>query len=104
MKAIETTEQFQQLISSPKTVMVKFETTWCPDCKRLNMYIDDIIKDFDFEWYSADRDQFPKLGEDYLVLGIPSLLAFKNGEKIAHLRADDQTPDDIRAYLKTIEA
>ncbi|MCO7176654.1 thioredoxin family protein [Sporolactobacillus kofuensis] len=104
MKAIETTEEFQQVINTPKTIMIKFETTWCPDCKRLNMYIDDIIKDFDFEWYSADRDQFPELGRDYQVLGIPSLLAFKNGKKIAHLRADDQSPEEIRAYLETIEA
>ncbi|RYL94827.1 thioredoxin [Sporolactobacillus sp. THM7-4] len=104
MKAIQSTEEFEKVISSPETVMVKFETTWCPDCKRLNMYIDDIIKDFHFKWYSADRDKFPDLGREYQVLGIPSLLAFKNGEKKAHLRADDKSPEEIRDYLKTIEA
>ncbi|TGA98184.1 thioredoxin [Sporolactobacillus shoreae] len=104
MKAIESVEEFQKVISGPKTVIIKFETTWCPDCKRLNMYVDDIVKDFKFEWFSADRDKFPDLGKDYQVLGIPSLLAFKNGKKTAHLRADDQSPEEIRDYLKTIDA
>ncbi|MFT8316915.1 MAG: thioredoxin family protein [Sporolactobacillus sp.] len=104
MKAISTTEEFQQIIDSPKTVIIKFETSWCPDCKRLNMYVDELVQEFTFEWFSCDRDQFPQLGEKYDVLGIPSLLAFKNGKKTDHLRADDKAPDEIRAYLKALDA
>lgn len=104
MRAIDTVEDFNKVIDSPETVIVKFETTWCPDCKRLNVYVDDLVKEFNFKWYSADRDQFPELGRDYQVLGIPSLLAFKGGKKIAHLRADNQSQDEIREYLKSIEA
>lgn len=103
MRTITTEEEFKRIITSPRTVIIKFETTWCPDCKRLNMYVDEIVRDFSFEWFSCDRDHFPKLGEKYTVLGIPSLLAFKGGEKTGHLRADDKTPDEICAYLETIE-
>jgi thiol-disulfide isomerase/thioredoxin len=99
MKTIESTEAFNQAINSPHTVIVKFETSWCPDCKRLNTYVDDLVSDFPFQWVSVDRDKFTALGEKYDVLGIPSLLAFKKGEKIAHLRADNQTPEQIRDYL-----
>jgi thioredoxin-like negative regulator of GroEL len=103
MNVIESTDQFKRVTNSARTVMIKFETTWCPDCKRLNMYLDDIIKGFNFEWFSVDRDQFPELGSKYQVLGIPSLLAFKNGKNIAHLRADDQSPEQISDFLKAIE-
>lgn len=104
MKAINSVEEFKKVTDSPETVIVKFETDWCPDCKRLNMYVDDLVREFPFKWYSVDRDQFPELGRDYQVLGIPSLLAFRNGQKTAHLRADNQSPDEIRNYLKSIEA
>lgn len=104
MKTIETKDAFEQAINQPEAVIVKFETTWCPDCRRLNTFIDDIAKDFKFDWYAVDRDRFSDLGEKYQVLGIPSLLAFKNGKKIAHLRADDKTPEEIHDYLQTLEA
>lgn len=103
MNTIESEEQFDAIIHSPETVIIKFETTWCPDCKRLNTYVEDLVHEFDFKWYAADRDRLPELGEKYQVLGIPSLLAFKDGEKKAHLRADDKSPDEIRNYLSGIE-
>lgn len=104
MKTIESTETFHQVIAGSKTVIVKFETTWCPDCKRLNTYADELVNEFQFDWYAADRDRLPELGKKYEVLGVPSLLAFKNGKKIAHLRADNQSPEEIREFLRHIEA
>ncbi|KJE27444.1 thioredoxin family protein [Geobacillus thermoleovorans] len=106
MKTIETTEQFQVAISSGKPAIIKFYTTWCPDCMRLNMFIDDIVRDYgQYDWFEIDRDQFPELGEKYQVLGIPSLLVFRNGEKIAHLHsADAKTPEEVRAFLQSLPA
>lgn len=103
MKALASESEFDGAISSPETIIIKFETTWCPDCKRLNQYVDEFVQAFDFDWYSADRDLLPQLGEKYDVLGIPSLLAFKNGKKIGHLRADNQTPEQIKSYLTNLE-
>ncbi|ALA71150.1 thioredoxin [Geobacillus stearothermophilus 10] len=104
MKNIETTEQFQTAISSGKPAIVKFYATWCPDCVRLNMFIDDIVRDYgQYDWFEIDRDQFPELGEKYQVLGIPSLLVFRNGKKIAHLHsADAKTPEEVRAFLQSL--
>lgn len=103
MKALTSEAEFNTAINSSEIIIVKFETTWCPDCKRLNMYVDELVQAFDFNWYSADRDQLPQLGEKFDVLGIPSLLAFKNGEKIGHLRADNKTQDEIKSYLAELE-
>lgn len=101
MKAIETTEQFEQIISSDKEVLVKFHTTWCPDCTRMDMFMGDILDEYNqYEWYEINRDHFPELGEKYQVMGIPSILIFKNGEKIAHLHsANAKTPDQVREFL-----
>ncbi|ARA97447.1 MULTISPECIES: thioredoxin family protein [Geobacillus] len=106
MKAIETNDQFTAAISGSKPAVIKFYTTWCPDCVRLNMFIDDIIRDYDqYDWFEINRDQFPELGEKYQVLGIPSLLVFQNGEKIAHLHsANAKTPEEVRAFLQSLPA
>lgn len=106
MEKITTEEAFHKTINSPKPVVLKFETTWCPDCKRLDMFIDEIVKEYsEYEWYAIDRDEFPEIGETYEVLGIPSLLIFQNGEKKAHLHsAYAKTPDDIRNFLNEVKA
>lgn len=103
MKPIKTNDAFTEAINSSKPVVIKFETTWCPDCKRLDLFIDDIIKDYNYEWYEIDRDEFSELGEKYEVMGIPSLLVFQNGEKKAHLHsANAKTPEDVRGFLNSL--
>jgi thioredoxin-like negative regulator of GroEL len=104
LKEIQTAEQFQQIISSDKPVIVKFYTTWCPDCMRLNMFIDDIVKEYSqYDWFEMNRDHFPELAEQYQVLGIPSLLVFQNGEKVAHLHsANAKTPEEVKAFLQSL--
>lgn len=104
MKQIKTNDAFQEAIHSSKPVVLKFETTWCPDCKRLDMFIDDIVKEYEYEWYVIDRDEFPEIGEKYEVLGIPSLLVFQNGDKQAHLHsANAKTSDDVRNFFNTLQ-
>ncbi|WP_339240276.1 thioredoxin family protein [Geobacillus sp. FSL W8-0466] len=104
MRQIETVEQFEAAISGDKPAIMKFYTTWCPDCVRLNMFIDDIIRDYgQYDWFEIDRDQFPDISDKYQVLGIPSLLVFRNVEKIAHLHsADAKTPEEVRAFLQSL--
>ncbi|MFS0612034.1 thioredoxin family protein [Lederbergia ruris] len=102
MENIQSQEMFEQVIASEKPVIVKFEASWCPDCKRLDMFIGDIIEENpQFTWYQIDRDQFPELADQYQVMGIPSLLLFQNGEKLAHLHsANAKTPEEVTAFLE----
>ncbi|GIN70911.1 thioredoxin-like protein YdbP [Bacillus sp. J14TS2] len=102
MEDIQSQEKFEQVISGEKPAIIKFEADWCPDCKRLDMFIGDIIEENQqFTWYQIDRDQFPELADQYQVMGIPSLLIFQNGEKQAHLHsANAKTPEDVIAFLE----
>lgn len=101
MEAILKKETFEDIINSERSV-VKFEADWCPDCKRLDMFIGEIMEDFNsLKWYEIDRDQFPEIAETYQVMGIPSLLIFENGEKVAHLHsANAKTPEEVREFLE----
>ena len=101
MIEITTVEQFNAIISGDQKVIVKFFAGWCPDCTRMDMFIDPIVEEYSqYTWYSANRDNFPELAEKYQVMGIPSLLIFQNGEKLAHLHsANAKSPDQVTEFL-----
>ncbi|CQR48281.1 Thioredoxin-like protein YdbP [Paraliobacillus sp. PM-2] len=102
MKHINTKEAFNQVIQSEKPVIVKFYADWCPDCKRMDMFIGDILETYkDYQWYEVNSDEIEGLAQTYEVMGIPSLLIFKNGEKIAHQHsAYTKTPEEVTAFLE----
>lgn len=104
MEKITTEQQFKDAINNNIPVVVKFKTTWCPDCKRLDMFIGDIIEEFkELQWYEIDKDEFPGISEQNQVRGIPSLLVYKNGEKLAHLHsANAKTPEQVREFLEAL--
>ena len=104
MKKVQTIEEFNEQISKNHLTVEIFTTTWCPDCKRLDMFIDEIMAEHaDKKWYMVDKDEFPELAEEQNVMGIPSLLVYKNGEKIAHLHsANAKTPDQVREFLNEL--
>ncbi|MGP4079577.1 thioredoxin family protein [Pseudalkalibacillus sp. R45] len=104
MKEITSELEFNKLINRPGQTVIKFVTDWCPDCKRLDMFLGDIIEENqDKDWYQIDKDQFPEITEKYEVMGIPSLLVYQNGEKLAHLQsANAKTPESVKEFLNTV--
>lgn len=101
MKSLTTNEQFNEVINSEQPVIVKFQAGWCPDCRRMDMFIDPIAEEFnEYQWVDVNRDELPDLAEKYDVMGIPSLLIFKDGEKTAHLHsANAKSPESVTKFL-----
>ncbi len=101
MKSVTTTEQFNKVINGEQPVIVKFQAGWCPDCRRMDMFIDPIVEEYNqYLWVDVNRDELPELAEKYEVMGIPSLLVFKGGEKTAHLHsANAKSPESVTNFL-----
>lgn len=102
MKLIETQEQFDEIIQSEKPVIIKFFATWCPDCKVFDMFSEQVISKFaDYDWYEVNIEQIDGIAQKYDVMGIPSVLIFQNGEKIAHQHsAYTKTPEEVTDFLQ----
>ncbi|HFU7085150.1 thioredoxin family protein [Bacillus tropicus] len=102
MKEIKSDKEFKDIIASEEPVVVKFFTTWCPDCVRMDNFIGDVMEEFNkFEWYSINKDEFPSIAEEYQVMGIPSLLVYQNGEKLGHLHsANAKTEEQVTEFLE----
>lgn len=98
---IKTEKEFREIIGSGETVTVKFFAGWCPDCKRMDMFMPSVLEEFqEFPLYELNKDELPDLAAEYNVMGIPSLLVFKNDEKLGHLHsANAKTPEQVSEYL-----
>ncbi len=102
MQEITTMDQFNEIINGDQKVIIKWFAGWCPDCTRMNMFIDPIIEEYNqYTWYSINRDNFPEQAEKDQVMGIPSLLIYQNGEKLAHLHsANAKSPAQVEEFLQ----
>lgn len=101
MKEIETREEFDRMIQSKDPIIVKFYADWCPDCKRMDVFIGEVMEEYNqFEWYQVNNDKVEGLAQQYEVMGIPSILIFQEGEKLAHQHsAYTKTPEEVEEFL-----
>ena len=101
MESIKTRQDFDNIIQSNEPVIIKFEAGWCPDCRAMDMWIDLLVEKYnDYKWYTVNRDELEDVAQDYEVMGIPSLLVFKDGEKTAHLHsANAKSPEQVEDFL-----
>ncbi len=76
--------QFQEAITDSKPVVAVFKTTWCGDCRYLDMFMDDIVKKYEssLTFIEIDRDELPDLCYELNILGIPSFVVFNGGKEI----------------------
>jgi thiol-disulfide isomerase/thioredoxin len=98
---IESKDSFEETIQTETLVAVEFSAGWCPDCRRLDMFMDDVLNRFDgVPFHKIDTEQLPDITSEQEVMGIPSILVFQNGEKIGHLHsADAKTPGQVSDFF-----
>jgi len=70
------------VIGSSLPVLVDFWATWCPPCKLIAPFLEEIADEFNDKAVicKVDVDQNQSLAMKYNVRSIPTLLFIKNGE------------------------
>ena len=85
MKTVNTNE-FKELLSNKKIVLVDFFATWCGPCKMLAPVLEELHDDFkDDELVvitKVDVDEEQELLNKYRITSVPTLLLFKEGELV----------------------
>ncbi|WP_281274993.1 thioredoxin family protein [Brevibacillus fluminis] len=84
MVEIKAEDAFQQAIAQDKVVVVKFFTTWCPDCHRIDPFMPDVEEAYKekLTFVEVNRDTLPELSQSLEIMGIPSFVAFQNGKEL----------------------
>jgi len=84
-KPIHVTDaDFEKVIKEYPNVIVDFWAEWCAPCRAIAPMIDDLAKKYAGKvvFVEVNTDENPKTPQQYMVMGIPTLLFFKNGKLV----------------------
>jgi thioredoxin 1 len=72
----------KEVLDSGLPVLVDFTAVWCGPCKMLDPVVKQLSSDWDgkLKIVKLDVDDNPDLAMRYQVMGVPTLMLFKNGE------------------------
>jgi len=103
MEIIKSLEQFDQTTSSGKNIVV-FSADWCGDCLFIKPYLPEIATNFpEWKFSFVDRNDFISLCKDLDIYGIPSFLAFVDGEAVGRFVSKNRkTPTEIEEFIKNL--
>ncbi|WP_270400301.1 thioredoxin [Mitsuokella multacida] len=79
-----TKENFNsEVLKAEGTVLVDFWATWCGPCRMLSPIVDEVASEHpDVKVGKINVDEQPELAQQFGIMSIPTLLVFKNGEKV----------------------
>ena len=79
-----TKENFDsEVLKAEGMVLVDFWATWCGPCRMLSPIVDEVASERpDVKVGKINVDEQPELAQQFGIMSIPTLLVFKNGEKV----------------------
>ena len=79
-----TKENFdREVLKAEGTVLIDFWATWCGPCRMLSPIVDEVASEHpDVKVGKINVDEQPELAQQFGIMSIPTLLVFKNGEKV----------------------
>ena len=78
-------QDFQKLVlGAGVPVLVDFWAPWCGPCQMVSPAIEKLSNDYaeKFGFCKVNVDEAPKTAQCYGIMGIPTLMIFRNGQKV----------------------
>jgi thioredoxin 1 len=77
----------QEVLESPVPVLVDFWAEWCSPCRMIAPHVEEIAKQLDGQLKvgKLDVDSNQDTAMQYGVMGIPTLILYKNGRPIERI-------------------
>lgn len=95
-----TSENFEQVKRSEKTVLLDFYADWCMPCRRLAPLIDQIAEEYpEYLICKVNVDDEPSLASQFGVVSIPTLVVMRDGQVVSQ-SAGARPKNQILALLE----
>ena len=94
----------KEVLGSEGLVMVDFWAAWCGPCQMIAPTVDELATEYQgrLKVCKLNTDENPDLTTRYGIMGIPTLLFFRNGksvDKVVGAASKKQFKDKIEALL-----
>ncbi|MBI3810710.1 MAG: thioredoxin [Nitrospirae bacterium] len=94
----------QEVLKGKDLVMVDFWAVWCGPCRVIAPVVDELAQEYGgrLRVLKLNTDENPDVASRYQIMGIPTLLFFKDGkpvDKIVGAAAKKQFKDKIDSLL-----
>ncbi len=76
-------ENFQADVLDKDFAIVDFSADWCGPCRMIGPFLESIEKQLGIEIMQVNIDESPNIAAKYEIMSIPTVMVFKNGEKVA---------------------
>ncbi|PFG14276.1 thioredoxin family protein [Bacillus sp. es.036] len=104
MKKFEKHEEYLEAIKEGESVLL-FSADWCPDCRVIEPFLPELEKEYsEMDFYYVDRDDHIELCQEMDIFGIPSFVAFKDGEETGRFVSKmRKSKEEIEEFLTSVK-
>jgi len=100
-----TDENFDEVISRHRLVLVDFWAPWCAPCRMIAPIVEELSKEFagKIVFGKLNTDENPQTAMKYMISAIPTLILFKNGveaERIIGLQPKHALEEVLKRHLE----
>ena len=74
-----------EVLEEKGLVLVDFWASWCGPCKMLGPILDELSDEVTTKITKVNVDDYPNIAADYGIRSIPTMIIFKEGEKVEQL-------------------
>jgi len=105
MEKLQSVEQFETLKNEDRVIFM-FSADWCGDCRFIEPVLPTIEANYpEYDFILVDRDQFIDLCVELNVYGIPSFIAYHEGEEAGRFVSKDRkTQQEIESFIDGLSA
>ncbi|AYM03450.1 thioredoxin family protein [Levilactobacillus yiduensis] len=93
----------KDVVKEGKT-MLFFSATWCSDCAFIKPAMPEIEAEYpDYKFIAVDRDENIDLAVELNVFGIPSFIAYADGQELGRLvNKDRKTKAEVEEFINSL--
>ncbi len=102
MQRITEESAFREQVGEDRLTVAVFKATWCKDCHFIEPFIADVEAAYAdrLSMVEIDRDDMPDLCSELNILGIPSFIAFRQGQELVRFVSKlRKTREEIEQFL-----